>query len=265
MPGMQWRVMREAVSPHVSSLALIPGLGSTAQLWSRVADQLGPEIELVVAELPGHGDQAPAARFTIELLAAQLLEALPVRTPQILVGHSMGGAIAMEMARSARGRFAGLLLVCTSDRFGDENGWRAHIDEVRSLGLALLAQQASGGWFSASFVKGNPRLVEDFVGGLMRVDEESYLACCAALAQYDGRRRISALDLPTVFIGAVEDEGTPSTNMNRMALNVKGARFVETAGSHLAPVESPAPIAVAIEQLVALGMKSTAARERESS
>jgi pimeloyl-ACP methyl ester carboxylesterase len=230
----------------------------TSALWSAVAGSIGADVDIRVLELPGHGTQPPAAGFTIEQLAARALETLPTsQAPVILAGHSMGGAVALEMVQRAPTRFSGLAMMCSSDRFGDEHGWRSHIATVHSEGIAAVATGAPDEWFTSEFAHANPSLVEEFSTSLRRVDEASYLACCEALAAYDGSGTLREINVPSVFITGMDDRSTSSANMRRMAGETRNGAFLAVAGSHLAPVESADVVAVALRDLIPVNRSET--------
>lgn len=242
--------MKPAEPEPIATIALVSGLGTTARLWEKVVNLVDPRTEFLVFELPGHGGQAFATGFVIEDLASSLVDSLPKsRIPTIVVGHSMGGAIALEMVRRDPRRFSGLGMVCSSDRFGDKDGWREHTDQVRARGLSSLAENAPDGWFTETFRAASSDEVRAFMKDLVAVHPSSYVACCDALAAYDGRGHLDDVTCAITLIGARQDLGTPAEHMREMARGVAAASYYEIDGSHLAPVETPGPIASALNAL----------------
>ena len=93
-------------------LVLIHGIGSQWQMWKPVLDRVSREREVVAVDLPGFGESAalPAAP-SVEALAASvagLLEALGLRGVHA-AGNSLGGAIALALARAGTARSACVL------------------------------------------------------------------------------------------------------------------------------------------------------------
>ena len=87
----------------MTTLVLVPGLISDSIVWQPVADA-------VAGKMPVH--QADLTRGTsISGMAAGLLAKVP--GDLIVVGHSMGGRVAMEMAHQAPHRIKGLVLANT--------------------------------------------------------------------------------------------------------------------------------------------------------
>jgi pimeloyl-ACP methyl ester carboxylesterase len=82
-------------------LVLVHGLGGTRETWNTVLDDLAADYTVIAPDLPGHGDSdAPGGDYSIGAYAAalrDLLVALGHRSATI-VGHSLGGGIALQFA-----------------------------------------------------------------------------------------------------------------------------------------------------------------------
>lgn len=83
-------------------LVLIHGLGGSWRTWEPVLDELAEERDVVVPDLPGHGDTPPlSGEMSIETLAdavGSFLEATDLEGVDV-VGNSMGGRLVLELAR----------------------------------------------------------------------------------------------------------------------------------------------------------------------
>lgn len=120
-----------------SPLVLLHGAAGSWRIWKPVLPLLERSHELFVPTLPGHrgGDPLPAGAGSVSDIAdmvAERLDAAGVGAAH-LVGNSLGGAVALELARRGRG-----LSVVAIAPFG---GWRTSADrellilKVRSAGL----------------------------------------------------------------------------------------------------------------------------------
>jgi pimeloyl-ACP methyl ester carboxylesterase len=83
-------------------LVLVHGIGSRWQVWEPVLDRLARELEVVAIDLPGFGDSPPdGTPATVEGQAARvagLFDELGLERPHV-AGNSMGGGIALQLAR----------------------------------------------------------------------------------------------------------------------------------------------------------------------
>jgi len=82
-------------------LVLLHGVGSFAPEWARVIPQLAPRHRIIAPDLPGIGESATGAGPLHASAAAIWLERLIAQTcaePPVVVGHSVGGALAAHLA-----------------------------------------------------------------------------------------------------------------------------------------------------------------------
>jgi pimeloyl-ACP methyl ester carboxylesterase len=81
---------------------LLHGLATTQQIWSLTVPALARDRQVVTLDLPGFGASAPAdPGFDLEAVAARVARGLAghgVQAPFDLVGHSLGGAVALTLA-----------------------------------------------------------------------------------------------------------------------------------------------------------------------
>src|SRR5215210_7372828 len=93
-------------------LLLIHGIGSQWPMWEPVLDRLARERDVVAVDLPGFGDSAPLPGTpSVEALAravAQFVGGLGLERPHA-AGNSLGGGVALEMARQGEARSACVL------------------------------------------------------------------------------------------------------------------------------------------------------------
>ncbi len=115
--------------PEAPPLLLIHGLGGSAANWTAVAPALAERRRVLVPELPGHGRSAPLAAAPglapyADAVAAVLEQEGVRRSP--VVGHSMGGAVALRLALRRPALVSGLVLAAAA-------GIRSTAAEVRRL------------------------------------------------------------------------------------------------------------------------------------
>jgi pimeloyl-ACP methyl ester carboxylesterase len=88
-------------------LVLLHGVGHRRQAWGPVLDRLTPHRDVVLVDLPGHGESPPlklAGRPVLDALLAEvtgLLDEIGLDRPH-LAGNSLGGRLALEAAVAGR-------------------------------------------------------------------------------------------------------------------------------------------------------------------
>lgn len=83
------------------TLVLIHGWTCHRGQWQALLDNVPAGTRLLAVDLPGHGEARDAllSQWTVRAQAQALVEALKAVEAPVLVGHSMGGAVALEAAR----------------------------------------------------------------------------------------------------------------------------------------------------------------------
>lgn len=196
------------------ALVLVPGLGTTTAIFDGLVEALAqrdPASSVVRADLPGHGLGPRTSVVDIEAIGAEVAEVVEHLDASrvVVAGLSMGGAIALEAARAAPTALAGFAMMNSGARFGSREGWQQIIDHAESS-LRESAEEGRG---------------EDEA-----IDGATYVACCRALAAYDGRRDVEELDVPALLIGTLDDDATPARELRELADRLPRATYSEIPG-----------------------------------
>lgn len=96
-------------------LVLLHGWGLSARVWTPVVQALPAGMTLLTPDLPGHGTAPAAPRAELAAWSDALLAGLP--PTMTLCGWSLGGLIAMDLARRYPERVTQLILIDTTARF----------------------------------------------------------------------------------------------------------------------------------------------------
>lgn len=120
---------------------LLHGIGRSLEDWTEQHELLRGRHRVYSVDLPGYGESEPLVEpYTLPTLArfvADFLDAVEIVEPAHLVGHSLGGAVAMQLAVHAPDRVASLVLV-NSAGFGREVTIALRLLAIRPLGRLLL-------------------------------------------------------------------------------------------------------------------------------
>jgi len=93
------------------TLVAVNGLGGLEHHWDRFRAALGPEVELRVLDLAGHGDRPPASDYGYDALVADVLDRAGDLDRFPLTGWSVGGAVAWLIAARHPERVTRLVLL----------------------------------------------------------------------------------------------------------------------------------------------------------
>jgi len=83
------------------ALVLLHGLGATGDVWHAAAGAWPGTW--IAPDLPGHGRSAPLAEYTFDSLATALAPVVPADRPVVVLGHSLGGVIALALGADRYG------------------------------------------------------------------------------------------------------------------------------------------------------------------
>jgi pimeloyl-ACP methyl ester carboxylesterase len=215
---------------------LLPGLACDGELFADLAHALAPWTPQVTAT---HTHEA-----TLPAMAARLLA--EHAGPLVLVGTSMGGMLALEAARQAPQRIAGLALLGTSAR--------ADTPELIALRSDAIRRFEQGG--AEELVRANvmfafhPQhqrdraLVECYVQMVLRAGTAQLIAQNrAVMARADLRAALPAMRCPALVLCGEADALTPPDHARELADTLPNARLemIEGAG-HMLTLEQPARV-----------------------
>ncbi len=248
-----------AGAPARPPVLLLHGIGGGRQAWGDAGSATGAALAAaghltLAVDLPGYGLSPTIEPFDLAGLARcvlALIDHLGVG-PVVLVGHSMGGMVAQELAALAPDRLAGLVLASTSPAFGKPGGdWQRDFLQSRfapldaGLGMAGLAAQlvptmvAPGG--AAAFAEGTaPPVLAAAQAMMAGVPEATYRRAVAALVSFDRRANLPRIAVPTLLVTGEHDSTAPPEVSRRMAERIPGAVCtVVPAAGHLLNLEQP--------------------------
>jgi 3-oxoadipate enol-lactonase len=233
-------------------LVLIQGLGANALHWGEpFLSELERDLELVLFDNRGAGRSAPLARnenVTTAGLASDvlgLLDALELERAHVL-GISMGGMIAQELALAHPGRVRSLTLGCTScggtqSRSTDQSVIRALTAAVFSRDFDRMLRTGFGFVVSPAYAA-QPANYDAFVAAARHhpPDIPLLMAQQAAVVGHDSYARLRGLQVPTLVIHGTGDQLLGAVNGDLVASLVPDARLelLEGAG-HLFFWEQP--------------------------
>jgi pimeloyl-ACP methyl ester carboxylesterase len=220
-----------------SSVLVLPGLLEDADAFEHQLPILREVATCKVADLT-RGD-------TIASLAQQALEQAPAG-PLAVIGHSMGGYVALEMARRWPDRIERLAFLNTHARPDS-----AESTENRRRLMALAERD-----FPAVIQALTPKLLapahQQEIGMTGRISEMALAAGKetfarqeqAIIGRIDSRPHLGAIRCPTLVVAGREDQIMPLEWLEELARGIPGARLeVIDACGHMSTIERPDEVA----------------------
>lgn len=245
MSTLAYSIINDA-DPAAPVLILGPSLGTTQALWAAVSHRLADDFRVIAFDLPGHGDSPRIPDVTIDRIAEAVLEIADELGAATFcyAGISICGALALALALKAPDRLRAVGALCCDAKFGDASTWEQRIADVRSGGTRSLLPGTVDRWFAAGFIDEDNATGPIVLEMLAATDDEGYMDCCGALAQFDLDNAIDGITVPTLFLAGAQDPVNPPESMRALHDRVDGSRFaVIPDAAHLPVAEHPELVA----------------------
>ncbi|MGD1992333.1 MAG: alpha/beta fold hydrolase [Anaerolineae bacterium] len=229
-----------------AAVVLIHGAGGSRLAWPPELRRL-PGATVYTVDLPGHGRSSGAGRSRVDAYAGDvlgLMDGVGLESA-LVVGHSMGGAIAQMVALAAPDRVAGLLLVSTGPRLPVSDlildGLKAQFEEtVASISKWSWGPGADREWVA----QGRQMMVE--------AGPEALLGDFVACDRFDVRDRLGEIVAPARVVTGEEDRMTPPHLGRGLAKGISHAAFSLIPGAgHMVILERPAAVAAVATEFMA--------------
>ncbi|RZU54063.1 pimeloyl-ACP methyl ester carboxylesterase [Krasilnikovia cinnamomea] len=233
------RVLRGGTGGPV--LVLLHGLGATADVWSGwpgLLERRWPGA-WIAPDLPGHGGSAPLARYTFDGFAEALAGLIPADAPTVLLGHSLGGVVALALAAHHPTAVRGVAGLGIKVVWSDEDLRRARAMAERPRSWYPTRAEAAARYLRVAGLDGLLAVDDPAVdAGLVRRDDSWSLALDPAafgVGRPDMPRLLAGCPAPVVLARGVDDP--MNTDEQLAALDVVTATLAGVG--HSAHVQDP--------------------------
>lgn len=234
-----------------SPLVLLHGYPLDHHLWDEVVPLLQDTFDLIVPDLRGFGESSTVDSFyTMEDIAsdiAALLDHLEIEKTA-MVGHSMGGYVALAFARLYPERITGLGLVSTqvlADAPDRRDGRYKSAAEVADKGIASVVAAMTPKFTS------DARLQEFARQSMEQQQPAAYIGALKAMAErVDSTPLLSSLTVPVVIVHGDADSLIPIDRAREVKVALPNAHLVEIGGAgHMPMMEAKERTAQALKLL----------------
>ena len=246
-------------------LVLVHGLGGAAANWVDVAPLLGERYRVLVPELPGHGGSTALPAVPSLAVFADRVALVAEREgmlPAAVVGHSLGGVVALRWALRRPDEVTAVVLAGAA---GISSATRRAKYGLRILGIigprrlvapwadhvagsALLRNLVFGYWGAADPLSLSPAAVDGFLEGTKLTTDSTSAA--AALVADDVRQDLHDVRCPCFVLWGARDNQLPLADGFELARRLRAPLRTIAGCGHLLIGERPDLCAQAIEDFL---------------
>jgi pimeloyl-ACP methyl ester carboxylesterase len=222
---------------------LIHGFPFHQEIWNGYSDRLADEFRVISVDLPGFG-KSPGLKspFTLSQVAITLLDFLIEKNLEKinLVGHSLGGYVALSMVKNRPDLFASLVLF-HSTAYADS----AEKKESRSKVVEFVKKNGalpfSSGFIPPLFANPNHPAIERVKQVASEASSEAVIGYTMAMRdRSDHVKTLEVFENPTLFLAGKNDPGIPVDSILKQATHCKKPEIhIFDNVSHMGMLEKP--------------------------
>jgi len=230
------------------TVVLIHGFPLSREIWNAQVRALSGHVRVVAMDLRGMGGSSVAdGPYLMESLAgdvAAVLDALAVERAS-LVGHSLGGYVALAFTRMYVERLDRLALVCsriTADSRDRAMHRRELADDAERRGSSdRIIAEMHDATLGETTRRERPEIGERFRKIAGKNDPRGLAAMLRGMSLRDGAQDIAGdLTMPVLVVAGAEDPGIPAGEAASVAAAFPAGKLVTLEGSgHVPMLEKP--------------------------
>lgn len=242
-----WATGEKGIMENRGTIVLLHGSGGSRESWTRQISQLDEAVNVLVPEFPGHGESAGPCKASIREMAewvGRILSSLNLPGPVCLGGHSLGGAVAVELALTSPEMIDGLVLIGTGARLAVNpalfDGLRADFRRTVELVVKWCFDKSA-----------DPELINAGKKSMLDASPEVLISDFKACDDFDRRSDVESIKLPTLIICGDNDKMTTPELAAFLNERIKGSKLVliERAG-HMVFLEKAEAVNRAITEFM---------------
>lgn len=222
---------------------LLHGWGVNSGVFTHLCDELSPALRIRLIDLPGFGcnNHIDIGARSFEQIAELLLHALPKKS--VIVGWSLGGLFAQQLALLAPERFLALVQICSTPKFVANDSWggikpavlqqfqaQLKLDHVKTI-ERFLAIQAMG----SDSARNDIKQIRDLVAENGAPHANALAQGLEFLNSIDLRDALMNSQVPTLRVYGAKDSLVPTNNLEEMDRLCPNSKKLTIRGASHAP------------------------------
>jgi len=215
------------------------GLGGDCKAWEFMRQTtLDCGYNFLALDLPGHGE---SYRPGLDFNSSDYVEAVSLvitkycKVKPILVGHCLGGLVALDYAIWKQKELRGIILINSGYRMASISKFSKLIKPV----LTFVPKFHITGHINHDIFIGTVDIsLRRFVSDVLHVGLRSYLTMFVAISDYNHRNDLHSIYIPSVIIGGLFDTIYPLANQKYLAKYMKNAKLIKIDSNHISVLNS---------------------------
>jgi pimeloyl-ACP methyl ester carboxylesterase len=235
------------------TIVFLPALGTTAAMWWPQINRFADKYTIVVPEFGGHDPLSEP--ITLQRLATDLAAVLNAvgSTWVHVVGISLGGMIAQQLAVENPDRTRSLVLINTTCRYTDE-GRQSLLDRaalVEREGMEAVTDTILARWFTDTPFESGAVGRDAIRAMLLSADPHAYATAARAAAAVDTYAELPGIGARTLIVRADGDTSMPAEAAGTLEERIPRSQIESMPGlAHLCPVQAPSAFSSLLERFL---------------
>lgn len=224
-------------------LLLIHELGGSLEFWDPVLPAFQAGFRVLRYDLRGFGMSEKVKILRLDDLLGDivgLLDALAITEPCHVVGPALGAGIALAFAAKHPTRVRRMVVSSPATGVPAERRGQSlqRAETVERQGMRAAVEQSLARSYPERF-RGNQQRFEQYRRRWLANDPEGFAAINRMLTEVDLSQQYGRITCPTLVIGCTYDTIRPPQEVEPIARQIPGARYVEVASGHFMPHQTP--------------------------
>lgn len=237
---------RGGYDPARPTLLMVHGSGGRAQSYLPQLSGLARDFNVASIDMPGHGQTPGPTPQRVEEYSRWLgdfLAAGPIRP--VVMGHSLGGAVILQLALERPRLIKGLILLGTGSRL---RVMPAILDGIKADFESTAAMVVRYSYAAGA----DERTIDQGIEELSANDPKTVWSNFTACDNFDVSARLNEITMPTLVLVGEQDQLTPMKYSEFLAKGIAGAQLkVIENGGHMVNVEQHKAVNQAIAGFMA--------------
>ena len=243
-------VNRDSFDPDKRNLLFIHGSGGNHSIWSHQYGRLHKKYNIIAVNLPGHGPSGGSGEHTIERYCLWIKDIVDVLhlNKVVLVGHSLGAAIALQSAINYPEKIEGIVCIGAGEKMPVNSFFLEFLQtnppQIPAEIIDLICK--------FSLAKENrPKFISPLGKSIAMSKVDVMYGDLAACNNLDLTGQTDKIKVPALIVCGDEDKMTPHDLSRDLAAHIKRAKLETLAGAgHMAMIEKPAEFNETLDKFV---------------